>query len=133
MIKHVDLQNPGSFAQPASQPDIGFTWSRLARGVVVYQDECVSQSCDDGPKYFTSMSQRLVDRSSADFNSRAMPIAGIEKNDTQDLLVQKLHISAGFIDRFRVVELLREGVFGFGYGEDAQRSSNSLRLRRGRN
>jgi hypothetical protein len=42
VIKQVDLQYPGSFAQPASQPEIGFTWGRLARGVVVYQDERVS-------------------------------------------------------------------------------------------
>ncbi len=27
VIKHVDLQNPGFFAQLASQPDIGFAWS----------------------------------------------------------------------------------------------------------
>jgi len=27
-----------------------------------------------------------------------MSVAGVEKNNTQDLLVQKLHISAGFID-----------------------------------
>jgi hypothetical protein len=47
-----------------------------------------------------------------------MAVAGIEKDDTQDLLVE-LDIGAGFIDRFRVVELLGEGVLGFGYGEDA--------------
>jgi hypothetical protein len=29
MIEHVDLQNPGSFAEAASQPHIGFTGSRV--------------------------------------------------------------------------------------------------------
>ena len=31
MIEQVDLQNPGSFAQPASQPDISFTRRRITR------------------------------------------------------------------------------------------------------
>jgi hypothetical protein len=39
MIEHVDLQNPGSFAEPASQPHIGFTGSRVpsyaAYGILV--------------------------------------------------------------------------------------------------
>ena len=64
------------------------------------------------------MSQRLVDRSSADFNGRDVAVASIEKNDTQDLLVQKLHVGAGSVDRFRLVERLRKGVFGFGYSKD---------------
>jgi hypothetical protein len=29
MVEHVDLQNPSSFGQPASQPDISFAWRRL--------------------------------------------------------------------------------------------------------
>ena len=29
MIEHVDLQNPGSSAEPAGQPDIGFTRRRV--------------------------------------------------------------------------------------------------------
>ena len=37
MIKHVDLQYPGSFAQPAGQPNVGSAWSRVtgyaARGI----------------------------------------------------------------------------------------------------
>ena len=35
MIEHVDLQNPGSFAQPASQPDISFARRRIARRMIV--------------------------------------------------------------------------------------------------
>ena len=31
VIKHVDLQNPGSLGQPASQPDISFTRRRAHR------------------------------------------------------------------------------------------------------
>jgi hypothetical protein len=34
MIEHVDLQNPGSFAEPASQPHIGFTGSRVPRWMI---------------------------------------------------------------------------------------------------
>jgi hypothetical protein len=30
VIEHVDLQNPGSFGQPASQPDISFARRRIA-------------------------------------------------------------------------------------------------------
>jgi len=55
-----------------------------------------------------------------------MAVAGIEKNYPKDFLVQKLHVGAGFIDRFRVVELRRERVLGFSYGKDARRSCNSL-------
>ena len=36
MIEHVDLQDPGSFGQPASQPDISFARRRIARRVVVF-------------------------------------------------------------------------------------------------
>jgi hypothetical protein len=35
MIEHVDLQNPGSFGQPASQPDIRFARGRISRRVIV--------------------------------------------------------------------------------------------------
>ena len=35
MIKHVDLQNPGSIGKPASQPDISLARRRIPRGMVV--------------------------------------------------------------------------------------------------
>ena len=45
MIEDVDLQNPGSFAQPASQPDISFARCRIPgyaasgiTGVMPYAD-----------------------------------------------------------------------------------------------
>jgi hypothetical protein len=43
-------------------------------------------------------------------------------------LFEKLHIGTGSIDWFRVVELLRMGVLGFGYGRHAQGNDNSLSL-----
>jgi hypothetical protein len=50
------------------------------------------------------------------------------QNDAQHLLAEKLHICAGSIDSFWVVELLRTGVLSFGFSEHAQSSSNSLGL-----
>jgi hypothetical protein len=35
VIEHVDLQNPGSFGQPASQPDISFARCRITGRMVV--------------------------------------------------------------------------------------------------
>jgi hypothetical protein len=32
VIEHVDLQNPGSFGKPASQPDISLARRRISRG-----------------------------------------------------------------------------------------------------
>jgi hypothetical protein len=44
------------------------------------------------------MSQRLVDTSFGDVNGRDVAVAGVHQNDTQKLLVEKLHIGAGSID-----------------------------------
>jgi hypothetical protein len=35
MVQELDLKNPGSFANPAGQPHIGFTWRRIPRGMIV--------------------------------------------------------------------------------------------------
>jgi hypothetical protein len=63
------------------------------------------------------MSQRLVDGSSADFNGRDVAEASIQKDDTQDLLVKQLHVGAGFVNHFGIVESLGECLFGFGDSE----------------
>ena len=39
MIEDVDLQNPGSLGQPASQPDISVTGRRFAGRVVMHEHE----------------------------------------------------------------------------------------------
>jgi hypothetical protein len=44
------------------------------------------------------MSQRLIDTSFGDFNGRDVAVAGVQQNDAQNLLVEKLHIGAGSID-----------------------------------
>ncbi len=79
------------------------------------QHESVGQKRDCRPKNLSRPGKRLVDGSSADFNGRDLAVAGIEKDDTQNLLVEKLHIGARSVDRFRVIELARTGVLGFGY------------------
>ena len=43
VIEHVDLQNPGSFGQPASQPDISFARRRITGRMVVREDESISR------------------------------------------------------------------------------------------
>src|ERR1700736_3209154 len=98
MVDHVDLQNPGSFDQPASQPNIGFARRRLPRGMVVHEDKTVGRLSDYGSEYVPRMSQRFIDTSFIDFNGRDVAVARVQQNDAQDLLVEKLHIGAGSID-----------------------------------
>jgi hypothetical protein len=74
------------------------------------------------------MSQRFVNTSLGDFNGRTVAVACVQKKNAEHLLVEKLHVGASPIDRFRIVELLRTGVLSFGYSEHAQSSSNSLGL-----
>ena len=98
MIEHVDLQNPDSFDEPTSQTDISFTRRRLPRGMVVHEDEGISRSPDYGTKYVARISQRLIDTSFSDFNGRDVALARVQQNDSQNLLIEKLHIGAGSID-----------------------------------
>jgi hypothetical protein len=45
MIEHVDLQNPGSLGQPASQPDIGFARRRIPGRMVVLCEAQIYVRC----------------------------------------------------------------------------------------
>jgi hypothetical protein len=74
------------------------------------------------------ISQRLVNTSLGDFNGRDVAVASVQQNDPQNLLVKKASYPRRLHESIRVVELLRTGVFSFGYGAQAQSSNNSLGL-----
>ena len=95
---------------------------------MVDEHESISRLADHRPKDIARMSQRLVNSSLGNFNGRAMAVARVQQNDAQHLLAEKLHICAGSIDCFGVVELLRTGVFGLCHDGHAQRGNNGLSL-----
>jgi hypothetical protein len=41
VIEHLDLKNPGSFAEPAGEAKIGFAWTRVTGRMIMHQDESV--------------------------------------------------------------------------------------------
>jgi hypothetical protein len=46
VIKHLDLENPGSFVEPPSQAEIRIARARISGRMIVYQDERVSRMRD---------------------------------------------------------------------------------------
>src|ERR1700738_1095678 len=69
--------------------------------MVVREHESISRLADYRPKNVPRISQRLVNTSLGDFKGRNVAVARVQQNNAQNLLVEKLHIGAGSIDRSR--------------------------------
>src|SRR5260221_11605083 len=115
MIEEMDLKNASGLTMRRVSLVSASEGLTSPLGWLLDQHESVGQKRDCQPKNLSRPGKRLVDGSSGDFNGRDLAVAGIEKDDTQNLLVEKLHIGARSVDRFRVVEVARTCVLSFGY------------------
>ena len=57
------------------------------------------------------MSQRFVESAFRNINHRDQASLYIEEQHSKDLLIQKLHVGTGSVDRFGIVEQIRTSVF----------------------
>src|SRR5258708_30806112 len=80
------------------------------------------------PKYLPRMSKRLVESTLGNIDHCDQSLARIKQDNPQNLLIEKLHISAGTINRFRAVECFRTRVLAFGDCRHRERSKQHLRL-----
>src|ERR1700748_2386394 len=80
------------------------------------------------PKYLPRMSKRLVESTLGNIDYCDQSLARIKQDNPQNLLIEKLHISAGTINRFRAVECFRTRVLAFGDRRHRERSNQHLRL-----
>src|SRR6201984_3329619 len=79
------------------------------------------------PKYLPWMSKRLVESTLGNIDHCDQSLARIKQDNPQNLLIEKLHISAGTINRFRAVECFRTRMFTFGDCRHRERSNQHLR------
>src|ERR1700751_1636912 len=80
------------------------------------------------PKYLPGMSKRLVESTLGNIDHCDQSLARIKQDNPQNLLIEKLHISAGTINRFWAVECFRTRVLAFGDCRHRERSNQHLRL-----
>src|ERR1700739_3942772 len=78
------------------------------------------------PKYLPRMSKRLVESTLSNIDHCDQSLARIKQDNPQNLLIEKLHLSAGTINRFRAVECFRTRVLAFGDCRHRERSNQRL-------
>jgi hypothetical protein len=60
VIEYLDLENPRSFVEPASQAKISFARTLVSGRMIVYQDERVCRMGDNRAEYIPRIRQRLI-------------------------------------------------------------------------
>src|SRR5258708_37658600 len=80
------------------------------------------------PKYLPRMSKRLVESTLGNIDHCDQSLARIKQDNPQNLLIEKLHIRAGTINRFRAVECFRTRVLTLGDCRHRERSNQRLGL-----
>src|ERR1700760_1419023 len=81
---------------------------------------------NDRPKYLPWMSKRLVESALGNIDHCDQSLARIKQDNPQNLLIEKLHISAGTINKFRAVECFRTRVLAFGDCRHRERGNQHL-------
>src|SRR5258708_15122924 len=80
------------------------------------------------PKYLPRMSKRLVESTLGNIDHCDQSVARIKQDNPQNLLIEKLHISAGTINRFRAVECFATSMFTLGDCRHRECRNQGLRL-----
>src|ERR1700757_4541231 len=94
--------------------------------MVMHQDEGVRGMRNGRPKYLSRMSKRLVESTLGNIDHCDQSLARIKQDNPQNLLIEKLHISASSINRFRAVERFRTRVLAFGDCRHRERGNQHL-------
>src|SRR6516162_9802567 len=81
--------------------------------MVVYNDETEGSMSDCRPQDFSRVCNGFVHGSFGNIESRDATEPGIQKNDTDDLLMKGFHLEIGFVDRLGVVQRSRQSVLSF--------------------